>query len=1256
VTDQDAFVAVIGMAGRFPGAETVEALWANLCAGTESITRLPESTDQVVAGYGILEHADELDAEFFGYAPLEALILDPQQRLFLECAHQALERAGYGWADHRGSVGVFAGGSNTDYRAAVEAALDRLPFVDRWQVRLATAPDFLATRVAHKLGLTGPAVTVQTACSTSLVAVHLAGQALLAGDCQLALAGGAAVHVPYPRVGYTEGGIISPDGHCRAFDAAATGTVGGSAVAAVLLKPLPDALADGDHIHAVLRGSAVNNDGGGAIGFTAPSVDGQAAVVRAAQVVAGVDAGSIGYLEAHGTGTRLGDPIEVAALTRAFRATTDRCGYCAIGSVKSNLGHTDAAAGVTGLVKAVLAVEHGLIPPSLHVSRPNPEIDWAGSPFVVNTSLRRWRPDRPRRAGVSSLGVGGTNAHVVVEEPPPGPSPDPDRNPQLLVVSAKTPTGLAEAGRRLSSYLADHPDADLADVAWTLQVGRQPHRLRRFTVCATAAAGAAVLRGDPAAAGAPDPAGAGNAGAGPPPVGFMFPGQGGQHVGMARELYRHQPGFRAALSECAELAAPALGLDLREVLYPAPGDQSAHGWAAQRLATIAIGQPAVFAVEYALAQLLRDWGVVPEVVVGHSLGAYAAACVAGVMSLPDAIGLVVRRGQLLGSLPAGGMAGVGLPEPELRSLLPPELSVAAVNGPGRCAVAGPAGAVRRFAGQLRRREIEVRVLPIATAGHSALVEPVVDRLRAAVARVGLRDPEIRFVSDTTGEWAAPGQLTTGDYWATHLRAPVRFGRALATLLAEPGRVLVEVGPGRTLVTLARQHPATGTHRVVQALPHPQDEISDLACLLGAVGQLWSAGVPVDWPRLHPGRRRRRVLLPTYPFERKRYLVPAPGPAEGPRPPAGAGAREVILAAPVAGAPAAAGAGPAPGPEAPETAVRAAWRTAFAQALGFAEVSAHDDLFLLGGDSLTAGKLAGWARRQFAVPVRAADVIRMRTAAGCARLVEGPGLAGVGRGRAAREHGPPARGLSGWLARRRPVADPVCRLYCFPHSGGAAGEYLRWADALPEVEVWGVNLPGRGGRLAEPAHRSMTELARGVTEGITFDPPFVLFGHSFGTLLGYHVAQQLRAHGGAQPELLVLSGYPPPHLPRAVPPISTLPDAELLRRLDDHYGGVPRQLREDPDTAALVLPGLRADLAILEEYADPRLPPLDTPLVIVAGDRDPVGTDQLGQWDRHTTGGCRVQLLPGDHFYFRDRPDPLFQLLREAIRAPAARPS
>ncbi|MBQ1075644.1 acyltransferase domain-containing protein [Micromonospora sp. C31] len=974
--DDSGFLAVVGMAGRFPGAVDVPTFWNNLCAGVESVRILSEPTGdgRPVDAYGVLDDGDLFDARFFGYPPQEALVLDPQHRLFLECAYHALEDAGYDPARYPGAIGVYAGGSTTRYAEAVRSQRHAMPFVDDWQIRLATGPDFLATRAAHKLGLRGPAVSVQTACSTSLVAIHVAAQAVLSGECDMALAGGATLHVPPPRGGYTEGGILAPDGHLRAFDAGATGALGGSAVALVVLKPLADALADGDHVHAVLRGTAVNNDGGAKIGFTAPSVDGQARVIRAAHLVAQVEPATVGYIEAHGTGTPLGDPIEILALTRAFRAGQAKdTGWCGVGSVKTNVGHTDAAAGVTAFVKAALTVETGTIPPSLHFDQPNPEIDFASSPFRVVDKLTDWHSTGPRRAGVNALGIGGTNAHAVLEQPPVRGRTDPGRPWQLLPVSARDRTALDALGQALADRLATAGDTPLADIAWTLQVGRAAHPLRRFAVhgdtgdAASGFADAAERLGDGTATERPS-------------VVFMFPGQGGQHLDMARELYTHEPEFRRHLDECCELAAPDLGLDLRDVLYP---DDRAE--AQRRLDTIAVSQPAVFVVEYALAQLWRFWGVRPAAVVGHSLGAYAAACVAGVLDLPDAVRLVVNRGRLLQGLPTGAMLAVELPEADLLPLLPAGLSVAAVNGPDRTTVSGPAGLVDEFHRQLTGRGVDARLLRIATAGHSALVEPVLAEFEAAVRQLRLAPPTVPFLSDMTGTWASTEQLTDPTYWSAHLRRPVRFGTALDTVLADSPRLLLEVGPGRVLTTLARQHPAA--HRaiaVAHSLPHPADPVSDLATALTAAGRLWSCGVQLDWAALHAGERRQRVKLPLYPFQRQRYLVERATEPDHAAP-ASEGARIVCGDLPSPDL--------APGPgedidSPPLTPTGARVSAGFTEILGVSRVPAYANFFDLGGDSLIAIRLAAWLRNEFEVTVSARDIFTAPTVARLAELVDG----------------------------------------------------------------------------------------------------------------------------------------------------------------------------------------------------------------------------------------------------------------------------
>jgi malonyl CoA-acyl carrier protein transacylase/acyl carrier protein len=689
----------------------------------------------------------------------------------------------------------------------------------------------------------------------------------------MALAGGASIAVPQ-AVGYLyqEGGIRSPDGHCRAFDALAQGTVGGNGVGIVVLKRLEDALADGDPIRAVILGSAVNNDGSGKVGYTAPGVNGQAAVIQAALEASGVDPRTVGYVEAHGTGTPLGDPIEVAALTQAFReAGALEQGFCALGSVKTNIGHLDTAAGVVGLIKATLALERGVLPPSLHFESPNPAIDFAASPFRVNDRLREWRPDgTPRRAGVSSFGIGGTNAHAVLEEPPAGePGSLPRRPWQLLVVSARTPSALDAAAADLHGFLTERPETDLADVAWTLQTGRRAFRHRRAVLCKDAAGAVAAL-----AAPGGERAEEGRS------VVFLFPGQGTQHPGMGLGLMRSEPVFREEIDRAAEILHPWLGVDLRDLLS---GDLPVD-WE-----DTAIAQPALFAVEHALASVWESWGIRPEAMIGHSLGEYVAACRAGVFSFEDGLALLAERGRLLGGLPRGSMASLPLSEDEVSPLLTGRLALAAVNSPSQCVISGPEEEVRSLIERLAAGGIEGRRLRTSHAFHSSLVEPVMAAFASAVRRVPLSPPRIPWISNVTGTWISAAEATDPGYWAHHLRATVRFADGLTSLLHraqdQSAPVLLEVGPGRTLSALVRRHPdRTAAHPVVTSLPHPDDERDEVETVLSALGQLWCAGAPVDWRAFHAGERRRRISLPTYPFERRRYWI-EPGKAlSSPMPP------------------------------------------------------------------------------------------------------------------------------------------------------------------------------------------------------------------------------------------------------------------------------------------------------------------------------------------------------------------------------------
>ena len=991
-------IAVVGMAGRFPGAADVDGFWENLRAGVESITPLgPVGPDgEGLTAFGLLDAAAEFDAEFFGYSPREALLIDPQQRVFLEVVHTALEDSGLVPHPDGPSVGIFAGGSMTTYYSVLRSQRARLPFADDWEFRLAAGADHLTTRPAHKLGLSGPAVTVATACSTSLTAIHLATQALKSGDCDVAVAGGAGIRLPLLPVRYSEGGPFAVEGHVRAFDADASGIVGGSAAAVVVLKRLSDAVAAGDHIHAVVRGSAVNNDAGAKIGFTAPSIEGQAKVVRAAHLAAGIEPDSVGYVETHGTGTPLGDPIEVAGLTRAFRAGTDRRGFCYIGSVKTNIGHTDAAAGVVGFIKAVLAVEKGEIPPSLNFAKPNPQIDFDSGPFMVNTELREWKePGGVRRAGVTALGIGGTNVHVVVDEPPavtpPVPAPD---VPELLPLSARSEAALEDLTTTTAERLAGAPELSPADVAFTLQQGRRAYPHRRFVVARDTADAARAL-----AARTPRRVLTASAAPKERPVAFMFPGQGGQHIGMARDLYEHQPEFRRHVDEACEAALGRLGLDLRALIHPDARDADAVAEAERRINSITVAQPAVFVIEYALARLWRHWGIEPSAVVGHSLGAYAAACAAGVFSLEDGVGLVGMRGRLLQTVEPGAMLAVRRPEREVLPLLPDTVTVAAVNGPGQVTVSGREADIDSFAQVLTDRGIDFRKLRISGAGHSPLVESILDEFHATVAGMRLAEPTVPYVSDMTGTWVEPGQLTDPSYWTAHMRRAVRFGDAVSTLLEDADRILLEVGPGMTLTTLSRQHPELTEHQlVVQSQPHPTDPSSSLAVALEALGRLWLTGASVDWDRVRQGRPGRRVKLAGHPLYRRHYLVEPP--ESEPHITAGpSGSAPSIPDAWMGRAPRAAGIGstaegtPPDGTGAPGDGAATGTPTelritqTFRELLGLDEVEPSDSLFDLGGDSVLATRLAAWLRDTFHIPLETREVFVHPTVAALAELTD-----------------------------------------------------------------------------------------------------------------------------------------------------------------------------------------------------------------------------------------------------------------------------
>ncbi|HKX32879.1 MAG TPA: SDR family NAD(P)-dependent oxidoreductase [Blastocatellia bacterium] len=874
-------IAIIGLSGRFPGAENIDQFWRNLRDGVESIRQF---TDEELISFGvspaalrdpsfvksgaILENIDQFDAPFFGYSPREAEILDPQQRIFLECAWQALEDAGYSSDTHRHLVGVFAGTSLSTY-LLYHLLTSEEASQDAFQTMIANDKDFLSTRVSYELNLKGPSIDIQTACSTSLVAVHMACQSLNSYQCDIALAGGVSVQVPQ-RTGYhyIPEGLGSPDGHCRAFDARARGTVFGSGVGIVVLKRLADALSDGDPIHAVIKGSALSNDGSSKIGYTAPSIDGQVQAIAMAQAVAGVEAETITYIETHGTGTVLGDPVEIAALTRVFRASTEKSGFCAIGSAKSNLGHLDAAAGVAGLIKTVLALKHRQLPPSLHFEKPNPQIDFAGSPFYVNSRLQEWKSaGRRLRAGVSSFGVGGTNAHVILEEAPASEPGSRSRASQLLVVSARSRTALETASRNLAQHLREHPESDLSDVTYTLQTGRRRMNHRRILVCRDVPDAARSLESkDPERVLTVHEEAEGRS------VVFMFPGGGAQYVNMGLGLYRTEGPFRREVDRCCEILRSGLEFDLRDYLYPesVPVEE-----ARRQMTRTSIGLPALFVVEYAMAMLLEGWGIHPQAMIGHSLGEYVAACLAGVFSLEDALKIVRLRGALFEELPKGAMVSVAAEEEQVRRLIGEELSIAAVNGPELVVVSGEDQSIAELCGRMARAGIEHQRVHIDVAAHSWLVDGILDRYEEYVKGLDKKEPLRRYISNVSGKWVKPGEATDAGYWRRQLRECVRFSEGVTELVEAGAEIMVEVGPGKTLSSLAKmQKKESRAAWTIATMRHPQEVREDGEYLTGAIGRLWAAGGEIDWERYYEGERRRRVSLPVYPFERQRYWIEA----------------------------------------------------------------------------------------------------------------------------------------------------------------------------------------------------------------------------------------------------------------------------------------------------------------------------------------------------------------------------------------------
>jgi acyl transferase domain-containing protein len=982
-------IAVIGMSGRFPGARNLDEFWWNLENGIESITffSLHELESYGVFGdvynrpnyvkaNGILEDIEKFDASFFGITPRDASIIDPQQRFMLECAWEALENAGYDADTVDGRIGVFAGADMNTYMLQILTGNHGCTYIaDLLQL---SVPDHLCTRVAYKLNLKGPAVNVTTACSTSLVAVHLACQSLLNGECDMALAGGSSIGVPQ-HIGYLyrEGDISSPDGHCRAFDAAARGTVSSNGIGIAVLKRCEDAAADGDFIYAVIKGSAINNDGSLKVGFTAPSVEGQSAVIDEALAVARVEPESISYIETHGTGTSIGDPIEITGLRKVFGSQTQQRPSCAIGSVKTNIGHTGAAAGIAGFIKTVLSLHHKMIVPHLNFQIPNPGIDLENSPFYVNTTPRQWETNGiPRRAGVSSFGIGGTNAHVVLEEA--GNNIPLNKSEtgtyQLILLSARTPTALDKITKNLVNYLKkNHSNAllSLADAAYTLKVGRKPLLYRKMAVCASREETINLLS-------TPDKKvktffiEKEN-----PPAIFIFSGQGSQYVNMGKELYQKEKTFRQEMDRCFDILYSISGYNIKEILYP-PDVNSGETDLINRTE---ITQPIVFSLEYALARMLTTWGITPRAMMGYSLGEYTAACLSGVFSLEDALKLVTIRGQLMQKTPPGIMLSVPLPEEDIKPLLTDDLSLAIINGPS-CIVSGSAEAVHTFEIQMKEKRLVCMPINIAHAMHSSLMNTIRKEFETQVGRVKLNNPQIPFISNVSGDRISDAEATNPGYWGKHMCSTVRFSDGVKKLITENNAVFIEIGPGKELANIVQyQAHARGKvdQKIVNVIKNQQEKISDDYFLLNKLGELWIYGVSIDWHEFYSAERRYRIPLPTYPFEGRRcWIERGPFPAQNNDMPASIDQEEQT---PI---PTQTVAKP---DDAPRDNLEQKLVTIWQGVLGFDKIGIHDDFYELHGTSLIATQIVSRITQIYPVELTIQQFLQSPTIARLAQVIK-----------------------------------------------------------------------------------------------------------------------------------------------------------------------------------------------------------------------------------------------------------------------------
>ena len=1011
-------IAVIGMEGRFPGADNLQQFWDNLKNGSESITFFtndelkaagvaPEALANplYVKARGVLEDIEYFDPLFFNFTPTEAEIMDPQLRIFLECSWHGLEDAGCNPDTYDGAIGVYAGNSINHYWIAKTFLNRKFQLLGKFQADLLNT--HFSTRISYHLNLKGPSLTIQTACSTSLVAIHTACLALLSGECDMALAGGISVGLPQKSgYMYQEGMVASPDGHCRAFDAKAKGTVSGSGVGVVVLKRLTDAIEDSNHIYAVIKGTAINNDGLRKVGYTAPSVAGQAEAVKAAYLMAEISPTTVSYIECHGSGTELGDPVEIEALQMVFQGLSKNS--IAIGSVKTNVGHLDSAAGVTGFIKTVLALKYKQIPASLHFETPNPQIDFENSPFYVNTGLKEWERTNghPLRAGVSSFGIGGTNVHVVLEEYPGasgGQKPFykkvsglPKISYRVLLLSAKTPTALDKMSENLAHHFEQYPGINLADAAFTLREGRKSFPYRRMTVCSSTTEAAQLLGIKSIKSKRVKTFFAKTENR---PVIFVLSGQGSQYINMGLDLYTNVKAFREEMDQCFNIIKTETGHDIQKILYP----ETNAGAGAPEIRLPENVLLMNFVLEYALAKLLTRLGITPYAMIGYSFGEYAAACLAGVFSFEDAIKVVIARGKLMNKTIPAIMLSVPLPENEIKPLLKehPGVSLAIINGPA-CAVAGGPEAVKAFEAQMKEKRFVCVPLNMAHGVHTPMMEPIREELENKFREIKRETPRIPYISNVSGTWITARQAVDPRYWGEHICSPARFSDGLNELLKKDGAVFIEIGPGRALSNIIQQQIQPGNEardrdrgpKIINTIKHQPEKISDDYFLLSRLGELWLYGISPDWPVLFGAEKCCRIPLPTYPFDKKRYWSDEEFPAvlsasqfpdtfpvstqEQPNDTANTTADPGELEY---------GYDEEEWYEAPRDEIEETIARLWQDFLGFGRIGIHENFFDINGDSLTATRLSARLQQIYPVVIPAKRFFENPTIAHTAGLVK-----------------------------------------------------------------------------------------------------------------------------------------------------------------------------------------------------------------------------------------------------------------------------